>query len=185
MLRRFIPGYKRLLPCFPIYVARVTNEKQIIRTTNQMTEWQKVNIFSLCGPAMYLHSNVGYAPRLKLYSEHYTDNVSIIWLGVAVKSSANKDAVSKDNLHQDRAKQPTQQTSPGCCTSNKHTRVMATSQQRQNCNWTLIFRGLRINHSKGTICKHQPRRDIRGNGRIGVCSQWALCWENSDFIHFL
>jgi len=40
-------------------------------------------------------------------SQHYKDNVSIILLGAAVKSSANKDTVSKDNLYQELTNLPT------------------------------------------------------------------------------
>lgn len=46
-----------------------------------------------------------------LDSQHYTDNVPIIWLGVACKTSANKDAVSKENLYRVWAKLQTHQTS--------------------------------------------------------------------------
>lgn len=90
-------------------------------------------------------------------SQHYTGNVPIIQLSVPVKSSANKDAVSKTTFsgnklfyqwgrHRlDSALQP----NILCC-------IMAKSQQRQNCDWTLICRALRLNKSseRWRVCHH-------------------------------
>lgn len=41
----------------PFTLPRWQMKSRITHTTNQMSEWQQVNIFSLCGQAIYLHSN--------------------------------------------------------------------------------------------------------------------------------
>lgn len=57
------------------------------------------SIFSHCVDKQYICSITGCASRLsQSYSQHYADNVPIIGLGAAVKTSVNKDEVSKDNL---------------------------------------------------------------------------------------
>lgn len=92
---------------FPVTLPGWQMKSRITHTSNQMSEWQQVNIFSLWGQAIYLHRNgLCFTAQAMLSSEHFMNNVPILWLSVAVKSSANKDAVPTENLHRVTDKLP-------------------------------------------------------------------------------
>lgn len=151
MLQCFITGETWAVAVFSHL--RCQGDKWKAESPAQLIKWVSDNksIFSHCVDKQYICTVTAFK-RLEAQAmldwQHYKGNVPIIRLAAAVKASADEDTVSKGNLYQVWAKLLTQQTlsrlilqtsTLGC--------AMATSQERQKCNWTLICAGLWINNS--------------------------------------